>query len=170
MKISMGKKVWTIKLEDGKHTVDVDESSLSGKRTIRVDGNIVHQDRALDLGKNLPFKIGKHSCAVRTGMFVRNYDLVVDGRSVKTGQAGVKSIRMPFWAWAFIAVCVAIPVFALGGLIPTGIGIGGAIGCAIIARDSSKTVKTRVAICFSITVICWVLVISLALTIILWRG
>lgn len=61
----------------------------------------------------------------------------------------------PAWGWLFIIACVAIPIVALGGAIPAGLGGGGAAGCYQIARDNSKSTQTRVLQCLGITVVVW---------------
>lgn len=160
---AMVKKVWKIKLEDGRHTVKLEYSGTFGKiKALLVDGKSVKHKRKLTYRKSEhPFKIGKHDCVIVLKSSLTSYksDLLVDGRLVKVGRRVSKSIPMPKWAWAFIAACVAIPIVSLGGAIPAGIGGGGAIACAIIAKDSSKTKRKRVAMCLGVTAICWVLFI-----------
>lgn len=64
---------------------------------------------------------------------------------------------IPGWGWVFIAACGIIPILTLGGALPAAIGIGGAAGCANIARNASISVPMRVAICTGITIGCWIL-------------
>ena len=68
---------------------------------------------------------------------------------------------IPGWAWVFAVVCGAVPVFALGGAIPGALGFGAASGCITVARDSSHSLAVRVAICASLTCMCWVLFVAL---------
>lgn len=63
----------------------------------------------------------------------------------------------PAWAWIFIITCIAIPIVAVGGALPTGIGVGGAAGCYQVARDKSKSLQTRVLSCVGLTVGAWIL-------------
>jgi hypothetical protein len=65
---------------------------------------------------------------------------------------------VPAWGYLFAAACGIIPVLTLGGVIPGAIGFGGASACIGVARDSSKSSATRVAICVGITLLCWILV------------
>jgi hypothetical protein len=65
---------------------------------------------------------------------------------------------IPAWAWLFAAACGIIPVLTLGGAIPGALGFGGAGGCIAVARDLSKPIAMRVAICVGITASCWILV------------
>ena len=86
---------------------------------------------------------------------------------------------VPAWGWLFVVACGSIPFLLLGrapgggildattvlgwavhGAISGGIGFTGAGACKRIARDSSKTVARRVAICADITFICWLLIIT----------
>jgi hypothetical protein len=75
--------------------------------------------------------------------------------------SGKPKPRIPGWAWLFAAACIIIPVIALGGAIPGAIGGGGAFGCVAVARDPSKSVGARIAVCLVITGICWGLFIAL---------
>jgi len=157
----MVKRVWNFELGGKKHTVELEYSGTWGKiETLLVDGKSVKQiKRKLTFRKSEhPFKIANHDCAIMLKSALRGYksDLLVDGRSVEIEQ-GAKPAQMPKWAWAFIAACVAIPVVSLGGAIPAGIGAGGAVACAAIAKDSSKTKKKRIVMCLGVTAICWVL-------------
>ena len=67
---------------------------------------------------------------------------------------------IPAWAWVFAVACGIIPVLTLGGAIPGAIGFGGAGGCIAVARDPSKPVAVRVALCVGITALCWVLAVA----------
>lgn len=64
---------------------------------------------------------------------------------------------IPMWAWGFAIACGIIPALTLGGAIPGAIGFGGAGGCVAVARDASKPLGTRLAICSAITVGSWAL-------------
>jgi F0F1-type ATP synthase membrane subunit c/vacuolar-type H+-ATPase subunit K len=165
------KKVWTFKLNGSKHVVEVDASWLSGKISIRVDGKVLERKRVLvDVGRDIPFEIDGHSCVVRTAMLLKDYDLIIDGRSITTGQTAPPLRPMPRWAWAFIAACIAIPVVSLGGAIPAGIGVGGAVACMAISKDLSKTERKRIFMCLGVTIFCWILFFLIVYVIFLLRG
>jgi hypothetical protein len=83
-------------------------------------------------------------------------DLFVDDKPVP----GSGAVPLPKWAYAFIAVCVVIPMITMGGAVPAAIGIGAAAGCASVARDESKTMGTRVAYCAGITALAWGLFVA----------
>ena len=155
---------WTVGLEDGSHTVEVDHRYLTGKRAIRVDGKPLQRTARVshalfDLGSTHPFMLGAHSCAVviQTNGLTYLYDLLVDGRSQRTGKSVTPRRRVPQWAWGFIIACAAIPLVALGGAVPAALGIGGALGCRRIARDTADTMAMRVALCAVVTALCWCL-------------
>jgi len=166
----MAKAVWTIALEDGTHTVELEHSYFSGKRNIRVDGRPLElpaktASSIVDFGRDQPFKIGNHDCVVhiRTNGLTFSYDLSVDGRSVSTGERVSVAGPVPSWAWAFVVACGIIPIISLGGILPAAIGFGGAAGCYAIAKDDSKQVTTRVALCAAVTGLCWALFIGMIL-------
>lgn len=62
---------------------------------------------------------------------------------------------LPKWSYAFIVACVLIPIVTLGGAVPALVGVGGAAGCAAIARDESKPASKRVALCLGVTALSW---------------
>jgi hypothetical protein len=70
-------------------------------------------------------------------------------------------VQLPGWAWPFVALCLFIPVAALGGALPVGLGIAGAMGCAAVAKDAQRRKSTRIALCLAITVGAWVGFIAL---------
>jgi hypothetical protein len=115
----MPKKSWTVQLEDGMHTVELDKRWASGKRVIRVDGQIVFESKLawMNTGNDDEFRVGLHECVLhsRTNVFTGSYDLSIDGRSVVTGQPMTKLQPMPKWVWIFIVACGIIPILTLGG-------------------------------------------------------
>ncbi|MEM7166802.1 MAG: hypothetical protein AAF581_15160 [Planctomycetota bacterium] len=62
--------------------------------------------------------------------------------------------QIPGWTWAFVAACIAIPIVALGGLIPGALGGGGAAACVAIAR-LTKPAWQRATLCTAVTASCW---------------
>jgi hypothetical protein len=63
----------------------------------------------------------------------------------------------PQWAYLFAAVCGAIPIVSLGGLIPAVLGVGGAGGCLKVARLGSLPIPVRLLLCVGITMGSWIL-------------
>ena len=162
----MAKKTWAFEIEGEEHTVELEHKAFSGRRIIRVDGNLLeNHSELLDVGKQYPFQIGGHEGVVhvQTNGFTFNYDLSIDGRSVDTGKEVVPASPIPGWAWIFVVVCALIPILSLGGAIPAAIGFGGAYGCIAIARDLSKSVNMRIGLCVGISILCWVLYFALAI-------
>jgi Fas apoptotic inhibitory molecule (FAIM1) len=168
----MAKKIWTVTLEDGEHTIELEHDYISGKRDIYVDGTFVKLSHGsthylIDFGSNHPFKIGGHCCIIhiRTNGITFSFDLSVDGRSISTGKQVDSSNSVPSWVWAFVLACGIIPIISLGGAVPALIGSGGAAYCYSISQDTSKKMTTRIFMCFGVTAICWSLFIGLILAI-----
>ena len=65
-------------------------------------------------------------------------------------------IGLPGWAWPFVALCLFIPVATLGGAIPVGLGLGGAIGVASMAKNADRSMRVRVVLTIGVTVLTWV--------------
>ena len=162
--VTMAKKTWNIQLEDGTHTVELDKKWFSGKRTLRVDGQIVATGKSTwaYTGSDDAFQIAAHEGVVhsRTNGFTSNYDLSIDGRSVQTGQPTARLQAIPKWAWIFVAACVVMPVITLGGAIPALLGIGGAFGCIIISRHPTRSRRAKIVWSLGVTVLCWGLFIA----------
>lgn len=68
---------------------------------------------------------------------------------------------LPGWAWLFCGGCLAIPVVTLGGAVPVLLGLGGASLCNTVARKDGMAVGARVALCATITLIAWGLLVAL---------
>jgi hypothetical protein len=169
----MAKKVWTVDLEDGHHTVELEHAYLSGKRVITLDGReVVRAQSVLDFGSEHPFQIGTHPALARisTNGLTFSYDLAVDGRSVATGKEVTQQPPMPKWAWIFIVLCAAIPVVAIGGAVPLLIGLAGGAACSRIAKHVSWSVAGRMAACAAVTLVSWVAFIAFIVGIGVLRG
>jgi hypothetical protein len=160
----MAQKSWSFQLEDGTHTIDLEHGYWSGKRKIRLDGKLLQESSKVqhflfDTGSETPFQINGHSgnVLVRTNGITFSYDVILDGRSLGTGQQVKPSTPRPGWSWLFIIACGVIPIVSLGGVIPVIIGIGGAFGCARISRNASFSITQKVIFCIGVTILCWVL-------------
>jgi hypothetical protein len=165
----MPKKSWTVQLEDGTHTVELDKRWASGKRIIRVDGQIVSESKVvwMDTGSDDEFWIGGHDCVIhrRTNGFTGSYDLSIDGHSVHTGQPVAKLRAMPKWAWIFIVACGIIPLLTLGGAVPVLIGLGGAWGCVVVSRHPTRSTRAKAVWATGITLVAWALPIVFVVTV-----
>ncbi|HMA36601.1 MAG TPA: hypothetical protein VKY74_19255 [Chloroflexia bacterium] len=166
----MAQRIWDFSLEDGPHTVEMNHNYWTTRRQIVVDGHPlgkdeVHRQGVYGFGSQDTFPIGRHQASLHvvSNGFAYRYDLAVDGVSLTTGQPAIPR-PLPSWAWAFIIACAVIPILTLGGAVPAMIGVGGAFGCANLARDSSKPVGTRVALCSGVVLLCWTLFVIFALT------
>jgi Fas apoptotic inhibitory molecule (FAIM1) len=156
----MASKIWTFPLEDGMHTVQIEQDAWTGRRSVTVDGALLESRVVLMSRADVPrFQINGHGCSLhfRGNSFSYNYELMIDGRTLGQGQdaAPQRLQPIPIWAWAFVVACAIIPVVALGGCLPILIGIGGAAGCVTLARDPKRALGMRLALCSGIVVLCW---------------
>jgi hypothetical protein len=71
-----------------------------------------------------------------------------------------KKPPLPRWAWLFAAACLAIPVLAIGGAIPTAIGVGGAFYCMAVVRATGRPTRHKLVHCAAVTAACWVLFLA----------
>jgi hypothetical protein len=86
------------------------------------------------------------------------------------GQEAPPPPALPWWAWIFVALCVALPIVALGGAIPAMLGFGGAGGCLGVAKSERLSVVARVLICVAIVVAVWGVFIAIAVAVLSGRG
>jgi len=91
------------------------------------------------------------------GTFKAKFDLVVDGKSVSTGESVRDSLPIPRWAWALVAACIAIPVISLGGALPTGIAFGASAAIISYSKKPDVTTTKRLAVCAGILGVAWTL-------------
>jgi hypothetical protein len=70
-------------------------------------------------------------------------------------------VLVPGWAYFFAIACAVIPVASIGGLIPIGIGIGGAGACVKVSSMGSLPQPARLLACVLITAACWGLFIAM---------
>lgn len=161
----MIKKFWTVHLEDGPHTVQLEQNWFATAKQVRLDGQILEGVKCTktNLGDtDYEFMIGTHPCKVmvRNNFWTYQFDLAVDEKSVTTGDAPRPHTTLPRWSIFFFVACGIIPLMVIG-LIPAVIGVGGVFGCAFVSRDESRSEKTRILICVGITALAWILFIGL---------
>ena len=157
-------KSWRFDLEDGKHTVEF--GTLNQKNVnIYIDGSSIERRAKTGWLHNIttgtvdyPFTLVSHNCAIRvhSSFGSSGYELIIDGRSLKSGlQAGPIS-AMPVWAWLFVGLCILIPISSLGGLASYLIGFTGSGICSAVAREKRLPFGLRIFFCTLVSVACWV--------------
>jgi hypothetical protein len=84
-------RIWTFDLEDGSHTIQLDEDENPwGERSVIVDGRVRSHTRKgfVDLGRRVPFELAGHHCSVRFEYrgIVSEFapELIVAGRLIHT--------------------------------------------------------------------------------------
>jgi hypothetical protein len=63
--------------------------------------------------------------------------------------------EVPWWACLFALVCGIIPGISLGGIIPIGLGLGGAAACIKVSSMGAMPKPLRFFLCIGISVVCW---------------
>lgn len=179
MEITKAHRLWTFELEERPahesegepvfaprkrtHTVELDHSHITMKRTIKLDGDILPPSEIRSYGvpsmsSDDLFRVDGHDCIVQTRIKGINYayDLAIDGISMQTGfpaeihpevysvSKGTKD-RMPTWVWLYFVVS-----FVLG----IGAGIGGAaLGLAITQTRTPDREMLKIAGYFSMGIL-----------------
>lgn len=107
---------------------------------------------AISAGSTFPLPDGtKLDARLHKGRFGPKLHLDRGGKPIP----GSDGVPLPRWAYAFFALCALIPIVAVGGALPALLGSLGALVCAGVARDESKTTTMRVAICVAVTLFAW---------------
>jgi hypothetical protein len=85
----MAEKTWTVNLDGINHKIELEHGTFSGKRVIKLDGQVIEEDqKMMDSGTDHFFKIRNHLCAIHihSGGLRFKYDLSINGISAETGQ------------------------------------------------------------------------------------
>jgi hypothetical protein len=107
---------------------------------------------AISAGSTFPLPDGSELRArLQSGRFGPKLILNRGGKPVP----GSDGVPLPRWVYAFFVLCALIPIVALGGALPALLGSAGALVCAGVARDESKTRTVRIAICAVVTLFAW---------------
>lgn len=83
-----------------------------------------------------------------------------DDEPQKKGDEKPAEAPIPAWAWVFAGACIIIPLITRGGAIPGAIGACGGGACLGVAKDTSKSLAGRVAVCVLVVVLSWVVFLS----------
>lgn len=62
-----------------------------------------------------------------------------------------------------MALCIAIPIFTLGGAIPYVLGCGGGLLCYAISSDGKGSESRRALLCVLVSLACWIILGGLVL-------
>ncbi len=81
-----------------------------------------------------------------------------------------KRKRIPWWGWIFVVFCGAVPVVAVGGVLPVVIGMAGISACMLISRSMRSSPILGSFICFGISIACWVAFVGVLAMLIVING
>ncbi len=133
----MATRTWRFDLDGQTHTVELEHGVLTGKRILRVDGQVLVQSYRLlhlltDFGSRHPFRIGEHQCLVRIrlrafSLLGYQYALTVDGRPIPW-----LPVR-PQPGGCLVAWLVLVVLVNIGTIISylVGLPLGGALGMEV---------------------------------------
>lgn len=63
--------------------------------------------------------------------------------------------RLPWWCWLFLAVCIALPVSILGGMLPVLAAVFGVGFCIRMAISSRLALWQKLLVCTLAVLTCW---------------
>lgn len=167
----MPKKNWDVEIKGAGRKIALEKGLLiTSVPTVTIDGEAVEVTVAkapgiVDREGMWSFSCDGVDCAIhmRPGWWTMSFELEVGGASADTGKKIEPSIPMPKWAYAFVIPCALL--FCLGGALPAGLGVGGAMGCAAVSKNESMPIWLRVLICAVITCGCWLSILALGIAI-----
>lgn len=164
----MTKKSWTFELDNQEHTIQLEHSSLIGKRSIYLDGVLQEKKtRFFDTGSRNIVQIGGHTCTVLIGTnngLTYNYDLLIDGLSIETGLEKSPAEPLPSWQWILIITYLPIFLIVLIDAVPAiVIGGFGFFLCAILGLNKTMSKTAKISISAVITSVSYISVYFLVL-------
>lgn len=85
--MSEANNVWRVNVDGQEHDIEVEHSTMTGKIVVRLDGQVVDEDRLLLSKKPLEFAVGARQARVTVeyayGGFATRSALHLDGRYVE---------------------------------------------------------------------------------------
>ncbi|MEZ0164583.1 hypothetical protein AB2L27_07375 [Kineococcus sp. LSe6-4] len=85
--MSEADNAWRIEVDGAQHDVDVDVSTMTGKIVVRLNGEVLEEDRIWFSDKQIRFPLGAHEVQVEVdhayGGFSTRSALRLDGRHVE---------------------------------------------------------------------------------------
>jgi hypothetical protein len=149
-------KRWDLNVDGCSYTVTFEFGGLKGTRLLKVNGAnipIEKQHYKALIGVERPVFLGNKEC-----IFVligNKADVAVDGFYVDSKKPYVPFKSIPWWNWVFAAACIAIPIVALGGLLPVVIGLLGSVYCMRVSISPYSKTPFKLLSCFGVTAVCW---------------
>lgn len=154
-------KRWSVPVDGVLHDVIFKSGAFKGQ-SISIDGVVLPLKQTFMqslTGVEYPIQIGGKEC--RLAVVGSKPDIAVDGKFIGSGKPYTPIGKMPWWGWAFVVACLAIPVVALGGALPIIIGLICAGACARISISPTMSVPVRVLCCLGVTLAAWAAFIAL---------
>ncbi|MEU4567925.1 hypothetical protein [Micromonospora sp. NPDC023956] len=85
--MSEANNVWRVDVDGGQHDIEVEHSTMTGKIVVRLDGQVVDEERLWFSKEQMEFPVGTHSARVTVeyayGGFATRSALHFDGRYVE---------------------------------------------------------------------------------------
>ena len=160
-------KTWRVQLEGGIHIVEIQHGIFSPKEYLYVDGVLVSQaSKWFALSSVHRFELEGHSAAayIKSNGYTFDYDLVIDGISVDSGEPVIEPQRLPIWAWLFVVLSFFGPLaaFVISGAtlhrdVVKWIAVTAVGTCFAMILDRTNTPAERVRRSVIVAVLAWVL-------------
>ena len=153
-------KQWGIDINGVQNTVVFVPNHWSGKHKLTINGKEVKLKASpfqAFVGTDQPINIAGKECRF---VFIGNKaDIAVDDTYIDSNKPYVPLKSMPWWAWIFIAVCIAAPIASSGGALPVVIALLSSIWCVRISVLPDLKTVIKVLGCFGITALAWILLV-----------
>lgn len=151
-------KQWTITINGKQNTVIFKPNQWSGKHILTINGKEIPLKNApfqSFIGIDQPINIAGKEC--RFVLIGNKADIAIDGIYVDNKKTYAPLKRMPWWAWLFIAICVAVPIVSLGGAVPVLIAALGSMWCIRLSVSPNIKTSLKVLSCFGVSALAWAL-------------
>ncbi|MBU1145382.1 MAG: hypothetical protein KJ971_05965 [Firmicutes bacterium] len=150
------KKEWNLKIGENEHKFEFIPNHFTGKPKFFIDGEerrLATSFKTSFLGLDTSFSIEDQ--IIHLVVSGNKADIAVDKVFVDSKKPYIPLKKLPIMGWVFISACFAIPIVALGGLVPTLIGLGGAIFCARLSGSPYINPIIKFLGCVAITGLAW---------------
>jgi hypothetical protein len=148
---------WTVPLDSTTYEISLIVRPWSRNHICMVNGQRIPLSAKFSqifVGLDHTLKLGDHE--VHLIIMGSNADLAVNGTYLGTENPYMPFSTVPWWTCIFVALCAAIPVLALGGVVPVLLALFGSIYCFRTVITPYYSTMMKIGYCIAIVVAAWI--------------
>ncbi|MBQ6885068.1 MAG: hypothetical protein IJN56_04945, partial [Clostridia bacterium] len=158
------KKELSFIINEKKHIIKFVNGKLFKGEKLYVDGNEIEIENKLLKFFGIydqEFTIDGKKC--RAIFIGKDIDVVVNNKYVYSQKPYIPVNGISWWVWIYVVLSILIPIVAIGGALPTIIGILSLFWCVRTSVTPSISTLKKHLFCITIVMIAWLLFVSLVL-------